>query len=87
MGIPPELSPDHAELLQISWLNVCHRRDDLEPQTLGDQTIAESAEPKYDTEAASENVHLVTQNLSPDLVPDLPAPETESVNLLQLCKT
>ncbi len=59
MGIPPELSPDHAELLQISRQNECHGRGDFEPQTRGNQTIAERAEPRYDSEAADENVHLV----------------------------
>jgi hypothetical protein len=75
------------ELVRISRLNVCHRRDDLEPQIRGNHAMAESAEPRYDTEAPSENVHLATETSSPDLAPDLPASESETVNLIQLCFT
>lgn len=50
------------ERVRIYRLNVCHRKGDFEPQTRGNQTIAESAEPKYDTEATSDRVHLVAEN-------------------------
>ena len=59
------------ERVRISRLNVCHCKGDFEPQTRGNQTIAESAEPKNDTEAASENFHLVTGTSSPDTLLDL----------------
>ena len=75
------------ELVRISRLNVCHCKGDLEPQTRGSQTIAESAEPKYDTEAASENVHLATETSSPDMRLDLSVLATLKVDqlLLELC--
>jgi hypothetical protein len=57
--LPTNCRKTMLELVRIFKLNECHRRDDFEPQTRGSQTIAESAEPKYDTEAASESVHLV----------------------------
>ena len=68
------------ELVRISKLNVCHRRGDFEPQTRGNQTIAESAEPKYDSKAADDSVHLVAENQSLALVPDLPAPNPSQLS-------
>ena len=50
------------EMVRIYRLNVCHRRGDFEPQTRGNHAMAESAEPKYDTEAASDSVQLVAEN-------------------------
>ena len=37
--------------------------------------IAESAEPRYDSEAAGDSVHLVAETQSLALVHDLPAPD------------
>jgi len=50
------------ELVRIYRLNVCHRRGDFDPRTRGNHAMAEIAEPKYDTEAASDSVHLVAEN-------------------------
>ena len=50
------------ELVRIFELNECHRSGDLEPQIRGNHAIAESAEPKYNTEAAFDSVHLVAEN-------------------------
>jgi hypothetical protein len=83
MGIINEFSPDHAEPWQISWLNVCHRRDDLERHKLGDQTMARNAVPKFDSEAADEKPDLDTQTSSRALFPDLPAAESKSANQSQ----
>ena len=85
--LPTNCRKTMLELVRISRLNVCHRRGDFEPQARGNQTIAESAEPKYDTEAADENVHLATETSSPALVPDLPAPNPSPAHQIQLCCT
>jgi hypothetical protein len=84
MGFLPESIQAELELLRISRKSVCYCRGDLEPQTLGDQTIAESADGKYDTEAAAENVHLATETSSPDLLLDLSALATLEVHKLLL---
>ena len=85
--LPTNCRKTMLELVRISRLNVCHYKGDFEPQTRGNHAMAEIAEPKYDTEAANENVHLVTQTLSPDLLFDLPAEATLKVDqlLLELC--
>jgi hypothetical protein len=73
--------------LRISKPNVCHRSGDFEPRTRGNHAMAESAEPKYDTEAASDSVHLVAETSSPDMLLDLSALATLKVDqrLLELC--
>ena len=43
--------------------------------TRENQTIAESAEPRYDSEAADDSIHLAGETQSLALVPDLPAPD------------
>ena len=40
--------------------------------TRENQTIAESAEPRYDSEAADDSIHLVGETQSLAWVPDLP---------------
>jgi hypothetical protein len=49
--------------------------------------MAESAEPKYDTEAASDSVHLVAETSSPDMLLDLSVLATLKVDQLlhELC--
>jgi hypothetical protein len=76
--LPTNCRKTMLELVRISRLNVCHYKGDFEPQTRGNHAMAEIAEPKYDTEAANENVHLVTETSSPALVPDLPTKGSES---------
>ena len=58
--LPTNCRKTMLELVRISRLNVCHCKGDLEPQTRGNQAMAESAEPRYDSEAISENVRLAT---------------------------
>ena len=75
------------ELVRISRLNVCHYKGDFEPRTRGNHAMAESAEPKYDTEAASDSVHLVAETSSPDMLLDLSVLATLKVDQLlhELC--
>jgi len=55
--------------------------------TRGNHAIAESADAKYDTEAADENVHLATETSSPDMLLDLSVLATLKVDqfLRELC--
>jgi hypothetical protein len=69
--LPTNCRKTMLDPVRIFELNECHRKGDFEPQTRGNQTIAESAEPKYDSEAASENVHLATETSSTDTLLDL----------------
>jgi hypothetical protein len=43
--------------------------------TRENQAIAQNAEPRYDSEAAGDSVHLVAETQSLALVPDPPAPD------------
>ena len=86
--LPTNYRKTMLELVRISSLNVCHRRGDFEPRTRGNHAMAESAEPKYDTEAACENVHLATETSSPDLLLVRPALVTRKGYLIsiRLCR-
>ena len=66
------------ELVRISRLNVCHRRDDLESPSTRKPSDRRERRIKYDAETADENVHLATETSSPDVLLDLSAPESES---------
>jgi hypothetical protein len=72
-GLSPDCRLIEHELLRISRPNVWRRSADFEPQTRGNQAMTENDEPKYDSEAADDSVHLVAETQSPALVPDLPA--------------
>ena len=85
--LPTNCRKTILELVRIFELNECHRRGDLERQTRGNHEIAENAEPKYDTEAADENVHLVDETSSYDMLLDLSAPNPSPAHQIQLCCT
>jgi hypothetical protein len=55
--------------------------------TRENQAIAKNAEPKYDSEAAGDSVHLVAETQSLALLPDPPAPDPDSAHQIQLCCT
>ena len=71
--LPTNCRKTMLELVRISRLNVCHRRDDLESPSTRKPSDRRERRIKYDAETADENVHLATETSSPALVPDLPA--------------
>ena len=76
--LPTNCRKTMLELVRIFELNVCHRRDDLEPPSTRKPSDRRERRIKYDAETADENVHLATETSSPDVLLDLSAPESES---------